>query len=56
MSSAAMLTTRQLVRTFGSLRAVDGVDLAVGEHTIRSARASASKSLRPAITTSAAGT
>ncbi|HEX5612980.1 MAG TPA: ATP-binding cassette domain-containing protein [Burkholderiales bacterium] len=34
MSSPAMLTTRQLVRTFGSLRAVDGVDLAVGEHTI----------------------
>jgi branched-chain amino acid transport system ATP-binding protein len=34
MSSPAMLTTRQLVRTFGSLRAVDGVDLAVGRHTI----------------------
>ena len=29
-----MLTTRQLVRSFGNLRAVDGVDLAVGEHTI----------------------
>lgn len=29
-----MLTTRQLVRTFGSLRAVDNVDLEVGENTI----------------------
>src|SRR4029078_2325559 len=34
MSSPAMLTTRQLVRAFGSLRAVDGVDLQVRANTI----------------------
>jgi ABC-type branched-subunit amino acid transport system ATPase component len=34
MSSPAMLTTRQLVRAFGSLRAVDGVDLEVRANTI----------------------
>jgi branched-chain amino acid transport system ATP-binding protein len=34
MSTPAMLTTRQLVRAFGSLRAVDGVDLEVRSHTI----------------------
>jgi branched-chain amino acid transport system ATP-binding protein len=34
MSTPAMLTTRQLVRAFGSLRAVDGVDLEVRANTI----------------------
>jgi ABC-type branched-subunit amino acid transport system ATPase component len=34
MSTPAMLTTRQLVRAFGSLRAVDGVDLEVRGHSI----------------------
>jgi ABC-type branched-subunit amino acid transport system ATPase component len=34
MSSPAMLTTRQLVRNFGNLRAVDGVDLEVRANTI----------------------
>jgi branched-chain amino acid transport system ATP-binding protein len=34
MSSPAMLTTRQLVRAFGSLRAVDGVDLEVRSRSI----------------------
>jgi ABC-type branched-subunit amino acid transport system ATPase component len=34
MYAPAMLTTRQLVRAFGSLRAVDGVDLEVCANTI----------------------
>jgi len=34
MYAPAMLTTRQLVRAFGSLRAVDGVDLEVRANTI----------------------
>jgi branched-chain amino acid transport system ATP-binding protein len=34
MNAPAMLTTRQLVRAFGSLRAVDGVDLEVRANTI----------------------
>ncbi|MGH8675480.1 MAG: ABC transporter ATP-binding protein [Burkholderiales bacterium] len=34
MSTSGMLTTRQLVRAFGNLRAVDGVDLEVRANTI----------------------